>query len=145
MEYQALYGTQLQSDITIHCPPLGFGEGSPCSEPQKSRGWVLTAPALRCLLWNGVQPLRLSFRRRGLILNISSGVALRPWPLYSLYSASKVSDKLPKSLPSSSKQVVPVILLGTQGAVSKAGGSKHQDMKCFLSHCRLLCAHFPRL
>uniref|UniRef100_A0A8I6ANG3 17beta-estradiol 17-dehydrogenase n=1 Tax=Rattus norvegicus TaxID=10116 RepID=A0A8I6ANG3_RAT len=31
----------------------------------------------------------LSFRRRGLILNISSGVALRPWPLYSLYSASK--------------------------------------------------------
>uniref|UniRef100_F1LMA3 17beta-estradiol 17-dehydrogenase n=2 Tax=Rattus norvegicus TaxID=10116 RepID=F1LMA3_RAT len=28
-------------------------------------------------------------RRRGLILNISSGVALRPWPLYSLYSASK--------------------------------------------------------
>ncbi|XP_076794908.1 17-beta-hydroxysteroid dehydrogenase type 3 [Arvicanthis niloticus] len=28
-------------------------------------------------------------RQRGLILNISSGVALRPWPLYSLYSASK--------------------------------------------------------
>ncbi|GAB1298303.1 17-beta-hydroxysteroid dehydrogenase type 3 [Apodemus speciosus] len=28
-------------------------------------------------------------RRRGLILNISSGAALRPWPLYSLYSASK--------------------------------------------------------
>ncbi|XP_040844668.1 testosterone 17-beta-dehydrogenase 3 [Ochotona curzoniae] len=28
-------------------------------------------------------------RRKGLILNISSGVALFPWPLYSLYSASK--------------------------------------------------------
>ncbi|XP_040612077.1 testosterone 17-beta-dehydrogenase 3 isoform X1 [Mesocricetus auratus] len=28
-------------------------------------------------------------RRRGLILNISSGIALRPWPLYALYSASK--------------------------------------------------------
>ncbi|KAM8804025.1 17-beta-hydroxysteroid dehydrogenase type 3 [Rhynchonycteris naso] len=28
-------------------------------------------------------------RRKGLILNISSGVALCPWPLYSLYSASK--------------------------------------------------------
>ncbi|XP_047382892.1 17-beta-hydroxysteroid dehydrogenase type 3 [Sciurus carolinensis] len=28
-------------------------------------------------------------RRRGLILNISSGVALCPWPLYALYSASK--------------------------------------------------------
>uniref|UniRef100_I3M522 17beta-estradiol 17-dehydrogenase n=1 Tax=Ictidomys tridecemlineatus TaxID=43179 RepID=I3M522_ICTTR len=28
-------------------------------------------------------------RRRGLILNISSGVALCPWPLYTLYSASK--------------------------------------------------------
>ncbi|XP_002708310.1 17-beta-hydroxysteroid dehydrogenase type 3 [Oryctolagus cuniculus] len=28
-------------------------------------------------------------RRRGLILNISSGAALFPWPLYSLYSASK--------------------------------------------------------
>ncbi|XP_017726993.1 PREDICTED: testosterone 17-beta-dehydrogenase 3 isoform X3 [Rhinopithecus bieti] len=29
-------------------------------------------------------------RRKGLILNISSGIALFPWPLYSLYSASKV-------------------------------------------------------
>ncbi|XP_015980619.1 testosterone 17-beta-dehydrogenase 3 isoform X3 [Rousettus aegyptiacus] len=29
-------------------------------------------------------------RRRGLILNISSGVALFPWPLYSMYSSSKV-------------------------------------------------------
>lgn len=29
-------------------------------------------------------------RGKGLILNISSGVALRPWPLLSLYSASKV-------------------------------------------------------
>ncbi|XP_004846142.1 testosterone 17-beta-dehydrogenase 3 [Heterocephalus glaber] len=29
-------------------------------------------------------------RGKGLILNISSGVALRPWPLFSLYSASKV-------------------------------------------------------
>ncbi|XP_015980618.1 testosterone 17-beta-dehydrogenase 3 isoform X2 [Rousettus aegyptiacus] len=28
-------------------------------------------------------------RRRGLILNISSGVALFPWPLYSMYSSSK--------------------------------------------------------
>ncbi|XP_021567767.1 testosterone 17-beta-dehydrogenase 3 [Carlito syrichta] len=28
-------------------------------------------------------------RRKGLILNISSGVALFPWPLYSMYSASK--------------------------------------------------------
>ncbi|XP_011782895.1 PREDICTED: testosterone 17-beta-dehydrogenase 3 isoform X2 [Colobus angolensis palliatus] len=28
-------------------------------------------------------------RRKGLILNISSGIALFPWPLYSLYSASK--------------------------------------------------------
>ncbi|XP_006902259.1 PREDICTED: testosterone 17-beta-dehydrogenase 3 [Elephantulus edwardii] len=28
-------------------------------------------------------------RRKGLILNISSGVALFPWPLYSLYSSSK--------------------------------------------------------
>uniref|UniRef100_UPI000E56020A testosterone 17-beta-dehydrogenase 3 n=1 Tax=Urocitellus parryii TaxID=9999 RepID=UPI000E56020A len=28
-------------------------------------------------------------RLRGLILNISSGVALCPWPLYTLYSASK--------------------------------------------------------
>lgn len=28
-------------------------------------------------------------RRKGLILNISSGVALFPWPLYSIYSASK--------------------------------------------------------
>uniref|UniRef100_A0A673THI6 17beta-estradiol 17-dehydrogenase n=1 Tax=Suricata suricatta TaxID=37032 RepID=A0A673THI6_SURSU len=28
-------------------------------------------------------------RRKGLILNISSGVALFPWPLYSTYSASK--------------------------------------------------------
>ncbi|KAG8508517.1 Testosterone 17-beta-dehydrogenase 3, partial [Galemys pyrenaicus] len=28
-------------------------------------------------------------RQKGLILNISSGVALFPWPLYSLYSASK--------------------------------------------------------
>ncbi|XP_053416635.1 17-beta-hydroxysteroid dehydrogenase type 3 [Nycticebus coucang] len=28
-------------------------------------------------------------RRRGLVLNISSGVALFPWPLYTLYSASK--------------------------------------------------------
>ncbi|EGW05610.1 Testosterone 17-beta-dehydrogenase 3, partial [Cricetulus griseus] len=27
--------------------------------------------------------------RRGLILNVSSGIALRPWPLYALYSASK--------------------------------------------------------
>uniref|UniRef100_A0A8D2EC68 17beta-estradiol 17-dehydrogenase n=1 Tax=Theropithecus gelada TaxID=9565 RepID=A0A8D2EC68_THEGE len=29
-------------------------------------------------------------RRKGLILNISSGIALFPWPLYSMYSASKV-------------------------------------------------------
>ncbi|XP_013006139.1 17-beta-hydroxysteroid dehydrogenase type 3 isoform X3 [Cavia porcellus] len=29
-------------------------------------------------------------RRKGLILNISSGASLRPWPLFSLYSASKV-------------------------------------------------------
>ncbi|XP_019480215.1 PREDICTED: testosterone 17-beta-dehydrogenase 3 [Hipposideros armiger] len=28
-------------------------------------------------------------RRKGLILNISSGAALFPWPLYSMYSASK--------------------------------------------------------
>ncbi|XP_051006847.1 17-beta-hydroxysteroid dehydrogenase type 3 [Acomys russatus] len=28
-------------------------------------------------------------RQRGLILNISSGIALCPWPLYTLYSASK--------------------------------------------------------
>ncbi|XP_020014489.1 17-beta-hydroxysteroid dehydrogenase type 3 isoform X2 [Castor canadensis] len=28
-------------------------------------------------------------RQKGLILNISSGIALCPWPLYSLYSASK--------------------------------------------------------
>ncbi|XP_012495471.1 PREDICTED: testosterone 17-beta-dehydrogenase 3 [Propithecus coquereli] len=28
-------------------------------------------------------------RRKGLILNISSGVALFPWPLYTMYSASK--------------------------------------------------------
>ncbi|XP_014401178.1 PREDICTED: testosterone 17-beta-dehydrogenase 3 isoform X2 [Myotis brandtii] len=28
-------------------------------------------------------------RRKGLVLNISSGVALFPWPLYSMYSASK--------------------------------------------------------
>uniref|UniRef100_A0A2I2ZLE3 17beta-estradiol 17-dehydrogenase n=1 Tax=Gorilla gorilla gorilla TaxID=9595 RepID=A0A2I2ZLE3_GORGO len=28
-------------------------------------------------------------RRKGLILNISSGIALFPWPLYSMYSASK--------------------------------------------------------
>ncbi|KAM7323084.1 hypothetical protein ACRRTK_018589 [Alexandromys fortis] len=28
-------------------------------------------------------------RRKGLILNISSGAALCPWPLYALYSASK--------------------------------------------------------
>ncbi|XP_048971730.1 17-beta-hydroxysteroid dehydrogenase type 3 isoform X6 [Canis lupus dingo] len=28
-------------------------------------------------------------RQKGLILNISSGVALFPWPLYSMYSASK--------------------------------------------------------
>uniref|UniRef100_A0A8C6W7W4 17beta-estradiol 17-dehydrogenase n=1 Tax=Nannospalax galili TaxID=1026970 RepID=A0A8C6W7W4_NANGA len=31
----------------------------------------------------------MELRRKGLILNISSGVALCPWPLYSLYSASK--------------------------------------------------------
>lgn len=36
----------------------------------------------------------LPFRRKGLILNISSGVALFPWPIYSLYSASKVSDSI---------------------------------------------------
>ncbi|XP_004714668.1 testosterone 17-beta-dehydrogenase 3 [Echinops telfairi] len=30
-----------------------------------------------------------TFRRKGLILNISSGAALFPWPLYSMYSASK--------------------------------------------------------
>uniref|UniRef100_A0A7N5P8R6 17beta-estradiol 17-dehydrogenase n=1 Tax=Ailuropoda melanoleuca TaxID=9646 RepID=A0A7N5P8R6_AILME len=29
-------------------------------------------------------------RQKGLILNISSGVAIFPWPLYSMYSASKV-------------------------------------------------------
>ncbi|ELV11041.1 Testosterone 17-beta-dehydrogenase 3 [Tupaia chinensis] len=28
-------------------------------------------------------------RRKGLILNISSGTALFPWPLYTMYSASK--------------------------------------------------------
>ncbi|XP_040306160.1 17-beta-hydroxysteroid dehydrogenase type 3 [Herpailurus yagouaroundi] len=32
---------------------------------------------------------RMESRRKGLILNISSGVALFPWPLYSMYSASK--------------------------------------------------------
>ncbi|XP_023098017.1 testosterone 17-beta-dehydrogenase 3 isoform X2 [Felis catus] len=32
---------------------------------------------------------RMESRRKGLILNISSGVALFPWPLYSTYSASK--------------------------------------------------------
>lgn len=42
----------------------------------------------------------LPLRRRGLILNISSGVALRPWPLYALYSASKVSGEPSAALPS---------------------------------------------
>ncbi|XP_006867703.1 PREDICTED: testosterone 17-beta-dehydrogenase 3 [Chrysochloris asiatica] len=32
---------------------------------------------------------QMESRRRGLILNISSGVGLFPWPLYSMYSASK--------------------------------------------------------
>ncbi|XP_012668877.1 testosterone 17-beta-dehydrogenase 3 isoform X2 [Otolemur garnettii] len=32
---------------------------------------------------------QMESRRRGLILNISSGIALFPWPLYTLYSASK--------------------------------------------------------
>ncbi|XP_070352189.1 17-beta-hydroxysteroid dehydrogenase type 3 [Equus asinus] len=32
---------------------------------------------------------QMESRRKGLILNISSGVALFPWPIYSLYSASK--------------------------------------------------------
>ncbi|XP_064147201.1 17-beta-hydroxysteroid dehydrogenase type 3 isoform X3 [Loxodonta africana] len=33
---------------------------------------------------------QMESRRKGLILNISSGTALFPWPLYSLYAASKV-------------------------------------------------------
>lgn len=44
----------------------------------------------------------LCFRQKGLILNISSGVALFPWPLYSMYSASKVSDNTWPKLPSPS-------------------------------------------
>ncbi|XP_006749766.1 testosterone 17-beta-dehydrogenase 3 [Neomonachus schauinslandi] len=32
---------------------------------------------------------QMESRQKGLILNISSGVALFPWPLYSMYSASK--------------------------------------------------------
>lgn len=44
----------------------------------------------------------LCFRQKGLILNISSGVALFPWPLYSMYSASKVSDSMEPKLPSPS-------------------------------------------
>ncbi|XP_068408979.1 17-beta-hydroxysteroid dehydrogenase type 3 isoform X2 [Eschrichtius robustus] len=38
-------------------------------------------------------------RRKGLILNISSGVALFPWPLYSTYSASKVLTPYAVSTP----------------------------------------------
>ncbi|MEJ1284925.1 hydroxysteroid (17-beta) dehydrogenase 3 [Cricetulus griseus] len=37
--------------------------------------------------------------RRGLILNVSSGIALRPWPLYALYSASKVLTPYAVSTP----------------------------------------------
>jgi hypothetical protein len=77
--------------------------------------WQLQPSGVFAVEWRAAFAL-MSFRRKGLILNISSGAALRPWPLYSLYSASKVSDKLPKSLPSSSKRVVPVILAGTRGS-----------------------------
>ncbi|XP_032696389.1 testosterone 17-beta-dehydrogenase 3 isoform X2 [Lontra canadensis] len=38
-------------------------------------------------------------RQKGLILNISSGVALFPWPLYSMYSASKVLTPYAVSTP----------------------------------------------
>ncbi|XP_029057462.1 testosterone 17-beta-dehydrogenase 3 isoform X2 [Monodon monoceros] len=38
-------------------------------------------------------------RRKGLILNISSGAALFPWPLYSTYSASKVLTPYAVSTP----------------------------------------------
>ncbi|XP_037061537.1 testosterone 17-beta-dehydrogenase 3 isoform X2 [Peromyscus leucopus] len=38
-------------------------------------------------------------RRKGLILNISSGIALCPWPLYALYSASKVLTPYAVSTP----------------------------------------------
>ena len=49
----------------------------------------------------------LIFRRKGLILNISSGVALFPWPLYSTYSASKVSSSMQSKFPSPSALVSP--------------------------------------
>nr|XP_044612817.1 testosterone 17-beta-dehydrogenase 3 isoform X2 [Equus asinus] len=42
---------------------------------------------------------QMESRRKGLILNISSGVALFPWPIYSLYSASKVLTPYAVSTP----------------------------------------------
>ncbi|KAI5934134.1 17-beta-hydroxysteroid dehydrogenase type 3 [Manis javanica] len=49
---------------------------------------------IHCNITAGVKMTQLILkhmesRRKGLILNISSGVALFPWPQYSLYSASK--------------------------------------------------------
>ncbi|XP_027472137.1 17-beta-hydroxysteroid dehydrogenase type 3 isoform X3 [Callorhinus ursinus] len=42
---------------------------------------------------------QMESRQKGLILNISSGVALFPWPLYSMYSASKVLTPYAVSTP----------------------------------------------
>ncbi|XP_019665700.1 testosterone 17-beta-dehydrogenase 3 isoform X3 [Ailuropoda melanoleuca] len=60
-------------------------------------------------------------RQKGLILNISSGVAIFPWPLYSMYSASKAFVcTFSKALQAEYKQKGIIIQVLTPYAVSTA-------------------------
>lgn len=67
--------------------PEGSREGFPGARMSPLVFFLLTEPPGS----TASETASLPFRRKGLILNISSGVALFPWPLYSMYSASKVS------------------------------------------------------
>uniref|UniRef100_H0UUB0 17beta-estradiol 17-dehydrogenase n=1 Tax=Cavia porcellus TaxID=10141 RepID=H0UUB0_CAVPO len=60
-------------------------------------------------------------RRKGLILNISSGASLRPWPLFSLYSASKAFVRMfSKALQMEYREKGIIIQVLTPFAVSTA-------------------------
>lgn len=73
-------------------------EGTDFSSESHRSSFAVFPLRVRVIRQQIIQNFTLFFRQKGLILNISSGVAIFPWPLYSMYSASKVSDSMEAKL-----------------------------------------------
>lgn len=73
-------------------------QGMDFSSESHRSSFALFPLRVRVIRQQIIQNFPLFSRQKGLILNISSGVAIFPWPLYSMYSASKVSDSMEAKL-----------------------------------------------